>query len=308
MVSGGTALPTAWTLSAVGPTPISGHTGDPAITDAAVEAGTYALAESDGPSGLQRRPVAVHRRRHPGRGQPHPRRRRDRQLQHHQHVIPARRAGPPDPDQGGQRRDRPADRLDPVGVSGPTPISGHTGDPAITAAAVEAGTYALAESDGPPGYSAGPWQCTGGGTLVGANLTLAAGETVSCSITNTFIPPGPFLEHGAFVIGDVGADIDATVTWWSPQWAKKNPLTGGPAPASFKGFAATLDPSPPVVGGTWTTRPGASSHPPDTVPEFMAVIVTSSVTKDGSKVSGDIVRIVLVKTAPSSGRARSSRS
>ena len=28
----------------------------------------------------------------------------------------------------------------------------------------------------------------------------------------------------------------------------------------------------------------------------MAVIVTSSVTKDGSAISGDIVRIVLVKT------------
>ncbi len=107
-----------------------------------------------------------------------------------------------------------------------------------------------------------------------------------------------YLQRGAFVIGDDGADLGATVTWWGPQWATDNVLTGGPAPASFKGFAASLDPAPPVVGGTWTTRPGASSNPPNTVPAYMAVIVTSSVTKDGSSISGNIVRIVLVKTGP----------
>ena len=48
---GGTALATAWTLSATGPTTISGHTGEAAITNAPVNAGTYALAETGGPDG-----------------------------------------------------------------------------------------------------------------------------------------------------------------------------------------------------------------------------------------------------------------
>ena len=76
-------------------------------------------------------------------------------------------------------------------LSGPTTITGHTGDPAITAAAVGAGTYTLAEA-GPAGYSASAWGCTGG-TLTGSSLVLAAGETASCSITNTFVvvPPQP---------------------------------------------------------------------------------------------------------------------
>ena len=92
------------------------------------------------------------------------------------------------------------------------------------------------------------------------------------------------------------------MTWSSPQWAKKNSLTGGDAPSSFKGFAASFDPSQPVVvGGSWTTGPGASSHPPTRVPAYMAVIVSSSVTKDGSTITGDIVRIVLVKTGPDFG-------
>jgi uncharacterized repeat protein (TIGR01451 family) len=47
---GGTAAATDWTLSATGPTPISGSTGSAAVTNAVVSPGTYVLAES-GPSG-----------------------------------------------------------------------------------------------------------------------------------------------------------------------------------------------------------------------------------------------------------------
>ena len=46
----GTAVDTAWTLSATGPQTISGVEGDVAITNAAIAAGTYALAETGGPA------------------------------------------------------------------------------------------------------------------------------------------------------------------------------------------------------------------------------------------------------------------
>ena len=77
-----------------------------------------------------------------------------------------------------------------LSATGPTTISGPTGDSGITNAAVDAGTYTLAESGGPTGYSAEAWICTGG-TLTGSSLVLTAGETASCSITNTFVPPDP---------------------------------------------------------------------------------------------------------------------
>ncbi|MBI2035959.1 MAG: hypothetical protein HYT12_04770 [Candidatus Liptonbacteria bacterium] len=48
---GGDALETDWTLSAGGPTPISGVTGDLSITGAVVDPGTYNLSESGGPTG-----------------------------------------------------------------------------------------------------------------------------------------------------------------------------------------------------------------------------------------------------------------
>lgn len=49
--NGGTALDTAWTLAANGPTPISGTEGSAAITAAVVTPGQYSLSESGGPAG-----------------------------------------------------------------------------------------------------------------------------------------------------------------------------------------------------------------------------------------------------------------
>ena len=47
---GGTALASAWTLAAAGPSTISGATGATAVTAAVVDPGTYTLSESGGPA------------------------------------------------------------------------------------------------------------------------------------------------------------------------------------------------------------------------------------------------------------------
>ena len=47
----------------------------------------------------------------------------------------------------------------------------------------QAGSYVLSESDGPDGYTAGAWACDGG-SLQGATLTLALGESATCAITS----------------------------------------------------------------------------------------------------------------------------
>lgn len=51
---------------------------------------------------------------------------------------------------------------------------------------IAASTYALSES-GPSGYVAGSWTCTGG-TLSGSSLTLAFGQTASCTLINDDAP------------------------------------------------------------------------------------------------------------------------
>ncbi|MBD9470842.1 DUF11 domain-containing protein [Pseudoxanthomonas sp. PXM01] len=55
---GGTQSPIAWTLSAAGPTPISGTTGSAAVTNVAVNPGTYTLSESAFPSGYSATPYS----------------------------------------------------------------------------------------------------------------------------------------------------------------------------------------------------------------------------------------------------------
>jgi hypothetical protein len=100
---------------------------------------------------------------------------------------------------------------------------------------------------------------------------------------------------GLFVIGDRDAVVGQHVTFWGAQWWKKNHLSGGTAPASFKGFANCAN---PPCGGTWISDPGNSSHPPDTVPADMTVIVSSLITKSGPIESGNIPMMVTIHTDP----------
>jgi hypothetical protein len=97
---------------------------------------------------------------------------------------------------------------------------------------------------------------------------------------------------GSFVIGDLDAVAGAQVTFWGSQWDKANHLSGGSTPASFKGYANTVD------GAIWTSDPGNSSAPPDTIPAYIAVIASSSITKSGSTIQGNVPIIVIVKTDP----------
>ena len=49
-------------------------------------------------------------------------------------------------------------------------------------------TFQLSESAGPPAYTAGDWDCVGGGVLDGQSLTLSEGDVVTCTIINTYVP------------------------------------------------------------------------------------------------------------------------
>jgi hypothetical protein len=107
-----------------------------------------------------------------------------------------------------------------------------------------------------------------------------------------------FASGGSFVIGDGGSGtaVGTAVSFWGAQWDKQNTLTGGPAPAAFKGFEDSA--ATPACHTDWTTSPGNSSGPPATVPSFMGVIVSSSITKSGPAITGDVIHIAVVKTHP----------
>ena len=100
---------------------------------------------------------------------------------------------------------------------------------------------------------------------------------------------------GMFVVGDTSAKTDRTVLLWGAQWWKRNVLSGGTAPASFKGFANSANPATARCGETWTTRPGDSSFPPLTVSGDVPMIVSTHTAQNGPVISGDINEIVLVR-------------
>jgi hypothetical protein len=103
---------------------------------------------------------------------------------------------------------------------------------------------------------------------------------------------------GNFVIGDRNSALGTDVTFWGAQWAKLNMLSGGAAPSAFKGFEDTPS-TAPACGTNWSTDPGNSAPPPaGPLPEFMAVIVSSSITKAGSTISGNTPHVVVVHVAP----------
>jgi hypothetical protein len=113
----------------------------------------------------------------------------------------------------------------------------------------------------------------------------------------------PFSTSGLFVIGDRSADrslqVGDTITFWGAQWWKDNSLSGGAAPASFKGFANTLT-GDAWCGDNWSTRPGNSSFPPASVGPVqddgtVEMIASSDITKDGPVISGDIAKLVTVR-------------
>ncbi len=106
---------------------------------------------------------------------------------------------------------------------------------------------------------------------------------------------------GQFVIGNlVNMAGGATVNIWGSQWSQNNPMSVGSAPSAFKGFEDGS--AIPTCGdNTWTSQPGNSSNPPATVPEFMRVIVSSSITTNGSVITGNVSRVVIIKTNPGYG-------
>ena len=150
--------------------------------------------------------------------------------------------------------------------------------------------------------STGPVTITTTITDVGGSKTIA-----SCKETVFGFPTS----NGAtFVIGDLESpplniNPPFNVYYWGSQWDQMNPMTGpGPSPSSMKGFAGfenNMLGLPPGCGGHWTTDTGNSTPPPPSVPQFMAVIVSSNVTQSGSTISGDIKEIVVVKTNPGYG-------
>jgi len=229
---GGTAVATDWTLSAEGPTPISGAGG---VAATPVSAGDYELAETAGPIGYIASAWSCTGGSLNGStltlalGET-----ASCSITNDDNAASLALVKNVTNDDGGT-----AVATDwTLSATGPTPLSGAGG---VAATPVGAGDYVLAESAGPDGYTASVWSCTGG-SLNGATLTLALGETASCSITNN--DEAANLALVKIVSNDNGGT--AVATDWTLSAAGPTPLSGA------GGVAAT-----PVSAGDYVLAEAA---------------------------------------------------
>ncbi|WP_318255428.1 LPXTG cell wall anchor domain-containing protein [Agrococcus baldri] len=216
--NGGSAVDTDFTLTATGPTSLSGVEGSAAVTNVAVSAGTYTLGEvavagwaltgiacwSDA-NGQQ--PISI--------------------LNAQIELSNGDRAycELTNDDQAGSLTliknvivgdGGTATASDwTLSAAGPTPgISGAGG---VAAVPVIPGDYVLSESAGPAGYAASEWVCDGAFDPATDTVTVPRGVHVTCTITNDDIAPRLTLRK--VVVNDDGgnaADVGWTLTAAGP--------------------------------------------------------------------------------------------
>ena len=145
-------------------------------------------------------------------------------------------------------------------------------------------------------------------------IDLADGGGATTQTQTTLLAYG-FSASGTFAIGDstlsaLAPSYGTTARFWGASWNKANALSGGAAPSSFKGFisnppANATPPQQVPASTTWTTVTGSSAPPPDSVPAYMLVLVTSKVTQSGSVLTGNATHWVVMRTdsdyAPNAG-------
>jgi len=135
---------------------------------------------------------------------------------------------------------------------------------------VSAGTYTLSES-GPSGYAAGSWSCDGG-TLVGSDLTIGTGETVSCEITNTARPA----ELRACKFGDLDGDGvkdagEAMIPGWTMTLSDEDGATVAEGPTGADGCIAWEGLSAGDYAVTETNQEGWTPINPITQPVSLSL-------------------------------------
>jgi len=99
------------------------------------------------------------------------------------------------------------------------------------------------------------------------------------------------------------------VNFWGHSWAKQVAQGDYKAHNDFKGYADTVrqfglcqvnvrtGSRPPLDNSCWSTKPG-QSFPPQTIPEHIGVIVTTSADKAGAPDFGNVAALVVVKVDP----------
>ena len=281
--NGGTAVDADWTLSASGPTPISGVEGDVAITSATVSAGTYNLSES-GPAGYSASDwVCVGGTQDDadtvtldlGESATCTITNDDQQAYIFVNKIVIN-------DNGGNAE--PNDFLLTVGGN---PVSDEV------AYVVNPGTYTVGETN-LPGYTAGTW---GGSCDSQGSVTVALGEIKTCTITNS--DNAPSLTLVKEVTNDNGGEATADQWILSANGAGLEPTNlsgagGASSDGSFKADTYTLSESIGPSGytaGSWSCT-GDVQNSGDQITLGLGQSATCTITNNDQQATLTVVKEV----------------
>jgi uncharacterized repeat protein (TIGR01451 family) len=251
--NGGTATTASVTLSATGPTTISGLSGAPAVTNAAVNVGTYTLAET-ALAGYTAGAWSCTAGTLTGSSLVLSAGQTATCTINNNDIAPILTLVKTVTNDNGGTATTASVTLS---ATGPTTISGLSGAPAVTNAAVNVGTYTLAET-ALAGYTAGAWSCTAG-TLTGSSLVLSVGQTATCTINNNDIAPRLTLVK-TVTNDDGGTATTASFTLTATGPTTISGLSGAPAVTNAAVSAGTYVLSETVLAaytaGAWSCSAG----------------------------------------------------
>ena len=278
----GTALNTAWTLTATGPTTgVSGTEGQAAVTNRVVSAGTYTLTETGGPAGYtasawtctagiltgnslvlangQNASCTITNDDRPA------------SLTLVKNVV----------NTGGGTATAANFTL--TAISGATTVSGVSGSPAVTAAPVPAGTYALSETN-VASYQPSQYSCAvnGGAAVAGNSVALAVGDQATCTVTNTF-QPAPALTIDKTAGTPSGTTVGSTIAYTFLVTNTGNVTLTGIVVNDAQLDAAAVCPVTTLAPGASTTCTGTHTI---TQPEVDAGTSNNSATASGTDPTG----------------------
>lgn len=192
--------------------------------------------------------------------------------------------------------------LDPDSLA---PLAGKT--VTFTVGTVSANAVTDANGNASTTLTLGPDQVSGPGSLTvsfaGDALYVPAFRTVAVTIylSTSFVVWGG--NSGGLKLGD-------RVNFWGAQWDKQVRQGSYPANASFKGFADPINQihvcQPTATPRTltpacWVSKGGQSWPPPVSVPNYVEVIVSTVIEKQGNDIYGNIAAAAVVKVEPGYG-------
>ncbi|MEK7642426.1 MAG: hypothetical protein AAB392_01385 [Patescibacteria group bacterium] len=180
-----------------------------------------------------------------------------------------------------------------LSANGPTPISGIEGNANVTNKIVSIGSYDLSETNGPTGYTPSAWVCTGGSQNDGDTVTLAAGQNVTCVITNDDIAPKLHLRK--VVVNDNGGLADEADFTLTADGTGANDIFGTSPVDSGAGlladtFALSETPLAGYTASAWVCVGGTQSGSNITV--GIGGEATCTITNDDQQAYIRVVKVV----------------